>query len=57
MYGELMDNEQGGREFDQYYEDTMKRAREQWLEETNGDITFDDWLDGVDPNEPEEDEE
>ena len=43
---ELMDNEQGGREYEAYYQDIICRAKEQWMEETNGSITFDTWLDG-----------
>lgn len=40
---ELKDNQQGGTEYELYYEE---RAKEQWLDETNGDIPFEDWLDG-----------
>lgn len=51
-YGELMDNEQGGREYELYQEE---RAKEQWLEETNGCISYEDWLDGdFDPGEESE---
>ena len=56
--GELADFGQVGREFEQYYETNMRKAREQWLEETNGDITFEQWLDGdCDPEEPSEEDE
>ncbi len=55
MYGELIDNYQGGREYEQHY---LERARAQWLEETNGEICFYDWLDSdEDPNEPSEEDE
>lgn len=47
MYGELMSNEQGGREFEEYYAEHMARARKLWMEETGGLIAFDDWLDGA----------
>lgn len=49
MCGELMDNEQGGRE---YEADMMARAKREWMDETNGEVSFDDWLDGN--YEPEE---
>ncbi len=45
MYGELMDNEKGGREEELYQEERLK---EQWIDETGGKIPFDDWLDSVD---------
>jgi hypothetical protein len=53
---ELMDNEQGGREYELYQEE---RAKEQWLDETGGNISFEDWQDGdFDPlEESEEDDE
>lgn len=54
MYGELMDNEQGGREYEQYYEETMARAKREWMDETNGEVSFDDWLDGNYEKEEEE---
>lgn len=43
-YGELIDNGQGGREYESYKENAMQEAREEWWETTHGDITFDDWL-------------
>jgi len=54
MYGELISDEQGGREYEQYYEENMAKARKEWMEETNGDISFDSWLDmDEDPEEEE----
>lgn len=52
---ELMDNEQGGREYELYQDE---RAKEQWLEETNGCISYEDWLDGdFDPEEESEEDD
>jgi hypothetical protein len=50
---ELGDNGQGGREYEQYQAEIMARAKAEWMEETNGRISFDDWLDGTE----EEDED
>jgi len=38
---ELMDNAQGGREYELYQEERLK---EQWIDETGGKISFDEWL-------------
>lgn len=43
---ELMDNEQGGSEYETYYADIKARYRAEWWEETEGRISFHDWLDG-----------
>ncbi len=32
--------------YEQYCQDIISRAKAEWMEETNGDITFDQWLDG-----------